>query len=59
MLASERLVQLSTALPPLSRHFYLIHNRHKILSSRLEHFLKFCRDWEPSSPTARNVRQVK
>lgn len=41
-----RLVQLQTTLPPLSRHFYLIHNRHKILSVRLTHFLQFCRDWK-------------
>ncbi len=40
-----RLVQLHSALPPLSRHFYLIHHRHKMLSARLTHFLQFCRNW--------------
>lgn len=54
MLDAGRLVQLTTALPPLTRNFYLIHHRHKILSARLEHFLKFCRDWKPARPAPRN-----
>ncbi|MFI4941306.1 MAG: LysR family transcriptional regulator [Burkholderiales bacterium] len=45
-LDTGRLVQLQTTLPPLSRHFYLIHNRHKILSARLTHFLQSCRGWK-------------
>ncbi|HSY29953.1 MAG TPA: LysR family transcriptional regulator [Burkholderiaceae bacterium] len=49
MLEAGRLIQLSTALPSLSRHFYLIRNRHKILSTRLEHFLHFCREWKVPS----------
>lgn len=48
MISAGQLVQLSTALPPLRRHFYLIRNRRKILSARLEHFMEFCRNWAPS-----------
>jgi DNA-binding transcriptional LysR family regulator len=43
---SGRLVQVRSSLPPLGRHFYLIHHRDKILSARLTHFLQFCRHWE-------------
>lgn len=46
MIASGHLIQLSTTLPPLHRHFYLIHNRRKILSSRLQHFIDYCRNWQ-------------
>ncbi len=42
-LASGRLVELQTPLPPLKRRFYLIHNRRKILSARLASFLDLCR----------------
>ena len=45
LLATGGLVSLQTALPPLNRHFYLIHHRHKVLSARLRHFLQLCRDW--------------
>jgi DNA-binding transcriptional LysR family regulator len=45
MLESGRLVQLQTALPSLDRHFYLIQNKHKVLSARLGHFMQRCRDW--------------
>jgi DNA-binding transcriptional LysR family regulator len=52
-----RLVQLQTTLPPLSRNFYLIYNRHKNLSVRLAHFLQFCRGWKPyPSKASRAVR---
>ncbi len=44
--ASGRLVQVPTTLAPLSRHFYLIHHREKILSMRLANFLQFCRNWK-------------
>jgi DNA-binding transcriptional LysR family regulator len=53
MIADGQLVQLSTALPPLRRHFYLIHNRRKILSSRLQHFIDYCRHWQPPSASRR------
>lgn len=46
LLAAGTLVSLHTALPPLSRHLYLIHHRHKVLSSRLQRFLQLCRDWQ-------------
>ncbi len=46
LLAAGTLVSLQTALPPLSRHLYLIHHRHKVLSSRLQRFLQLCRDWQ-------------
>jgi DNA-binding transcriptional LysR family regulator len=45
MLALGSLVELHTALPPLQRHFYLVLSKHKILSSRLAHFMQFCRAW--------------
>jgi DNA-binding transcriptional LysR family regulator len=45
MITTGQLIQLPTTLPPLYRHFYLIHNRRKILSSRLQHFIDYCRDW--------------
>jgi DNA-binding transcriptional LysR family regulator len=48
MLALGSLVELHTALPPLQRHFYLIYRKHKIMSSRLAHFMQFCRDWHLS-----------
>ena len=44
-LENGRLVELNTDLPKLHRHFYLIHNRNKILSLRLRQFLDFCRAW--------------
>jgi len=49
MIATGQLIQLSTTLPPLHRHFYLIHNRRKILSSRLQHFIDYCRNWQPAT----------
>lgn len=45
LLATGALVSLQTALPPLNRHFYLIHHRRKVLSARLRHFLELCREW--------------
>ncbi len=45
LLATGALASVQTALPPLSRHLYLIRHRHKVLSSRLQHFLQLCRDW--------------
>lgn len=53
MIAAGQLVQLSTSLPPLYRHFYLIHNRRKILSSRLQHFIDYCRNWQSQSVSKR------
>ncbi len=45
LLATGALVSLQTALPPLSRHLYLIRHRQKVLSVRLQRFLQLCRDW--------------
>lgn len=45
LLATGALISLNTALPPLSRHFYLVHHQRKVLSARLEHFLALCRNW--------------
>jgi DNA-binding transcriptional LysR family regulator len=53
MIVAGQLVELSTALPQLHRHFYLIHNRRKILSSRLQHFIEYCRRWRPPSNSQR------
>lgn len=52
MLETGRLVQLTTALPPISRNFYLIHHRQKVLSARLKQFLRFCHDWKPPTRIA-------
>lgn len=40
-----RLVEVKTVLPELSRQFYLVRSKYKILSPRLVHFHKFCQDW--------------
>ncbi|MEO7494802.1 MAG: LysR family transcriptional regulator [Massilia sp.] len=45
LIAMGRLVELNTSLPPLHRHFYLIHSKQKILSERLKSFLAFSREW--------------
>lgn len=44
-LAAGKLVELSTSLPALRRHFYLVYSQHKLLSARLAGFLQFCRAW--------------
>ena len=41
-LAAKRLVVLATDLPPLVRHFALIHHRDKLLSQPLREFVAFC-----------------
>jgi DNA-binding transcriptional LysR family regulator len=46
---SGRLVQVQSTLPALSRHFYLIHHKDKILSLRLANFLQFCRAWKTAA----------
>ncbi|HEX7646802.1 MAG TPA: LysR family transcriptional regulator [Noviherbaspirillum sp.] len=46
LLAVGRLVEMRTTLPVLSRHFYLVHNKHKVLSVQLRYFLEFCRRWK-------------
>lgn len=43
LIAMGRLAEPRTTLPPLRRNFYLIYNRHKILSARLTYFLDACR----------------
>ncbi|MDC8756799.1 LysR family transcriptional regulator [Janthinobacterium fluminis] len=45
LLAGGQLVELDTALPPLQRHFYLIHHERKMLSPRLAAFLQTCREY--------------
>lgn len=45
LLALGRLCELQTELPALRRHFYLVYHRHKLLSPRLQHFLRYCREW--------------
>jgi hypothetical protein len=42
-------VQVQSTLPALSRHFYLIHHKDKILSLRLANFLQFCRAWKTAA----------
>jgi DNA-binding transcriptional LysR family regulator len=41
--ANGRLVALATPLPVLTRHFFIVHHRDKVLSGRLQAFLAFCR----------------
>jgi DNA-binding transcriptional LysR family regulator len=48
MLATRRLTILRTPLPPLSRRFYLIRHKKKVLSAGLERFIALC---QSSSPT--------
>jgi len=48
LLASGRLVEVATPLPPLKRRFFLIRHRDKILSARLAAFLQVCREWTPA-----------
>jgi len=38
-----KLIELSTTLPTLSRNFYIIQNRRKVISSWNQHFLDHCR----------------
>lgn len=47
-----KLVQLDTPLPRLQRHFYLVHQQHKIVSARLSAFMQFCRDWDGAHDAA-------
>lgn len=43
-ISAGRLVELTTPLPILKRNLFLIHQRHKVLSARLQTFLRFCRE---------------
>lgn len=45
LLESGRLIELATPLPVLRRHFYLVRNKHRVLSLRLGSLLDFFRDW--------------
>lgn len=38
-----KLVELSTTLPPLTRNFYIIQNKHKVISKWNQGFLEHCR----------------
>lgn len=42
---SGRLVEVTTPLPALKRHFFIAYHRRKVLSKRLEAFLALCRQW--------------
>ena len=48
MIEMGRLVEVRTVLPELSRQFYLVRSKYKILSPRLLHFQKFCQEWTRS-----------
>ena len=45
LIDSGKLVEVSTTLPVLQRHFYLIYRKHKLLSARLSRFMAYCRAW--------------
>jgi DNA-binding transcriptional LysR family regulator len=45
LIESGKLLELSTALPPLRRHFYMVVSRHRAASPSLTALLAFCRDW--------------
>jgi DNA-binding transcriptional LysR family regulator len=47
LLASGRLVILQTPLPQLSRRFYLVHHKKKMLSTALDRFIGHCRLSKP------------
>lgn len=55
-LATGRLVELRTPLPPLMRHFSLIYNRRKFLSVRLQGLLEVCRQFALATPEAANLQ---
>jgi DNA-binding transcriptional LysR family regulator len=46
LLALGQLKEVRTTLPKLTRHFYLIYSKRKVLSNRLGDFLQYCRDWK-------------
>jgi DNA-binding transcriptional LysR family regulator len=45
LLESGKLVELQTTLPTFSRNFYLVFRKNKLLSTRLNAFIEFCRAW--------------
>lgn len=45
LLEAGRLLELATPLPVLRRHFYMVRNKHRVLSVRLGSLLEFCRQW--------------
>lgn len=45
-IAAGRLVELATTLPALRRNFFLVYQQHKVLSARLQAFLRFCREMQ-------------
>jgi DNA-binding transcriptional LysR family regulator len=45
LLESGKLIELRTTLPTFSRNFYIVFRKHKLLSSRLNLFVQFCRSW--------------
>ena len=45
LLESGRLIELTTPLPPLRRHFYVIRHRDRSLSARVEALLTFFSQW--------------
>jgi DNA-binding transcriptional LysR family regulator len=47
LLTSGRLVILQTPLPQLSRRFYLVHHKKKLLSTALDRFIDHCRLSKP------------
>ncbi len=44
-LENQRLVVLKAPLPPMQRDFFLVTHRDKVLSLRLQAFLKLCWEW--------------
>lgn len=51
-IASGRLLELPTSLPPMLRHFYLIYHQHKTLSPQIQAFMAFCRSWDWRAPAS-------
>jgi DNA-binding transcriptional LysR family regulator len=45
LLAQDRLVEVHTSLPRMSRNFYMIYSARKTLSKPLTEFRNFCRAW--------------
>ncbi len=43
LIAIGQLVEVRTTLPPLHRRFYLVYSKQKILTTRLNAFMAFCR----------------
>lgn len=52
LLESGRLGVMATALPPLRRHFHIVHHRDKFLTPSLQCFLDLCAEFQARHPAS-------